>query len=98
MNATGHSLRVAVFVFAAVCVPVAAGAQVWRDTGVAAFDAVWTRIAHTYPDPTFGGLDWEGVGRELRPRVETAASPEEQRGVIREMLGRLRRSHFAMLT
>lgn len=98
MNVTGPVLHVAALVFAAACVPLAAGAQAWRDAGLAAFDAVWARIANTYPDATFGGLDWESVGRDLRPRAERAASPEEQRDAIREMLGRLQRSHFALLT
>lgn len=98
MKATGHSLRVAACVLTTLCATAATQAQAWRDAGLASFDAVWARIAQTYPDPTFGGLDWEAVGRELRPRAESAASPDEQRAALRDMLARLGRSHFALLT
>lgn len=72
--------------------------QTWRAAGLAAFDAAWLTIHDTYYDPAFGGLDWDGVRRELRPRVERASSPDEQRAIVREMLGRFGQSHFALLT
>jgi carboxyl-terminal processing protease len=61
------------------------------------FDEAWTRIRDTYYDPGFGGLDWDGVRVELRPRAEEAASAEELRDVIREMLDRLSESHFVLI-
>lgn len=73
-------------------------AQDWSADGLAAFDTVWRTIHETYYDPDFGGLDWEGVRAELRPRVGQATSADEQRAVIRDMLGRLGQSHFALLT
>jgi carboxyl-terminal processing protease len=83
---------------ATVVVPPAVAAQDWRADGLAAFDTVWRTIDETYYDPAFGGLDWGGVRIELRPRVEQATSADEQRAVIRGMLGRLGQSHFALLT
>src|SRR5690606_14714730 len=53
----------------------------WRARGIAAFDTVWRTINETHFDPSFGGLDWGAVGRELRDRVEAATSPAEQRGI-----------------
>lgn len=73
-------------------------AQDWHASALASFDAAWKTIDDTFYDPTFGGLDWAAVGRELRPRVQAAASPDEARGVIREMLARLKRSHFVLLS
>lgn len=89
------SLAAAVSLVAPVAHPVA---QAWRAPGVAAFDTVWRLINETYVDPDFGGLDWEAVRDELRPRVEDAASADEQRAVIRELLGRLGQSHFTLLS
>jgi carboxyl-terminal processing protease len=70
----------------------------WRARGIAAFDTVWRTINETHFDPSFGGLDWGAVGRELRDRVEAATSPAEQRGIIADLLSRLEQSHFALLT
>lgn len=73
-------------------------AQDWRTAALDSFDAAWQTINETFPDPSFGGIDWAGVARELRPRVESAASPDAAREVIREMLARLKRSHFVLLS
>ena len=75
-----------------------AAAQDWKAGHLAAFDEVWQIINDTYYDPTFGGLDWPKVREELRPRAEKAASPEAVRAVIREMLARLKQSHFALMS
>lgn len=82
---------------------VAAGAtrvagQDWRAAGLAAFDAAWMTVNDTFYDPDFGGIDWAAVRQELRPQAERAATVDVQRAVIRDMLGRLGQSHFALLT
>ena len=76
----------------------ASSAQSWRATALASFDETWTTIHDSFYDSSFGGLDWEGVKRELRPRVEASASLEAARAVIVEMLARLKRSHFGLLS
>jgi carboxyl-terminal processing protease len=65
---------------------------------LASFDDVWQTINDSYYDPNFGGLDWRAVRAELRPRAEAAASVDEVRQVIREMLGRLKQSHFLLMS
>lgn len=72
--------------------------QSWRPAALESFDVTWQTIHDTFHDPTFGGLDWVAVRAQLRPRAESAASPDEVRAVIREMLARLGRSHFALLS
>jgi carboxyl-terminal processing protease len=62
------------------------------------FDEAWRTVSETFYDRTFGGHDWDAVKAELRPKVETAASPDEARAVIRVMLSRLGQSHFVLLT
>lgn len=61
------------------------------------FDAAWTIIRDTHFDKTMNGLDWEAVRRELTPRATSATSPAELRAVLRDMLGRLGLSHFALI-
>ena len=88
---------------ALLCVALSAGASVgapaqgWRATALASFDDAWQTINESFYDPTFGGVDWNGVRKELRPRVVSAASMDDARDVIREMLARLRKSHFQLL-
>lgn len=64
---------------------------------VASFDRVWATVRDRHWDPDLGGLDWEAVRLELRPRVERARTPEEARHVLSEALARLEQSHFAII-
>ncbi len=64
---------------------------------VKTFDAAWTIIRDTHFDRTMNGLDWDAVRSELEPRAAAAKSEAELRGVIRDMLGRLGLSHFALI-
>ena len=73
-------------------------ARPWREDGLASFDEVWQTIADTFYDPSFAGVDWAATRRELRPKAAAAGSANEIRGIIREMIGRLHRSHFALLS
>jgi C-terminal processing protease CtpA/Prc len=61
------------------------------------FDRAWSIVRDRHWDPRLGGVDWEGARRELRPRVERAATHAEARAVTRELLGRLGTSHFEVL-
>lgn len=76
-----------------------AGAQTaWKTAAIASFDQAWATINETFYDPAFGGVDWVAVRDELRPRAVAAESAEGARDVIRAMLARLGRSHFALLS
>lgn len=82
----------------------AAGAQATdRPAGPAAevnvetFDFAWRKIADTFWDDSMGGVDWEAVGDELRPRARDAADAAELRLVLQDMLSRLGQSHFGVL-
>jgi carboxyl-terminal processing protease len=77
---------------------VRAGAQEWRGATLAAFDEIWQTIDETFYDRSFGGLDWAAVRTELRPKVETASSPDAARDVMRSMLARLGQSHFLLIS
>ena len=73
-----------------------AAAQDWRAPIVAAFDDAWqtVRNAASVPD----SVDWDAVRAELRPKVLAADTPEAARQVSTDMLERLHRSHFSILT
>ncbi len=64
---------------------------------VDAFEKVWTTIRDKHWQAKPGGLDWQAIHDEYRPRLEKAASHDEARAVMQEMLGRLNQSHFAII-
>src|SRR5579872_2475868 len=61
------------------------------------FEFIWSTIRDQYWDPTFGGLDWKAVHDELRPRMDHASTMAEARFVMRQMIDRLGKSHFAII-
>ena len=82
---------------AAVLAGAAVAPQAQATRAVDTFDRAWTIIRDTHFDPAMNGVDWNAVRTELRPRAEAASSDSELRGVIRDMLGRLGQSHFALI-
>ncbi|MGB9457569.1 MAG: S41 family peptidase [Bryobacteraceae bacterium] len=64
---------------------------------IESFEHVWTTVRDKHWDPKLGGLDWQVVHDELRPQVEKAATMEQARTVMEEMLSRLKQSHFAIV-
>ena len=61
------------------------------------FDAAWRIVRDSHFDKTFNGVNWDGVAMELRPKAASARTTGELRAVIRDMLGRLGQSHFAVI-
>ena len=61
------------------------------------FDAVWETVREHHFDQELGGLDWEALRDEFRPRALRARSQEDLREVLDEMLERLDQSHFGVL-
>ena len=76
---------------------VTAFAQARTQLDLDSFEKVWTTIRDKHWQTKPGGLDWQAIHDEYRPRVEKAASRDEARAVIQEMLGRLKQSHFAII-
>jgi len=60
------------------------------------FDVVWRTVHETHFDPTFGGVDWVKVRVRYAPRVAAAKSEGEFYGLLRQMVGELRLSHFVI--
>jgi carboxyl-terminal processing protease len=61
------------------------------------FEKVWTTIRDKHWQVKPGGLDWQAIHNEYQPRVKSAASHDQARAVMQEMLGRLKQSHFAII-
>ena len=80
---------------AVVCASAVGAAQ--APQAAETFDAAWTIIKNTHFDKTMNGLNWDAVRDELRPRAAAAKTSAELRTVIRDMLGRLGLSHFALI-
>jgi carboxyl-terminal processing protease len=64
-----------------------------RQKNIESFELVWRTIRDSHYDPRLGGVDWQAVRAELRPRVEKASSMDEARAVMNDMLGRLGHTH-----
>lgn len=100
-------LNRSVFVLALVLAALPAGcapapivrASADRDSlvNVATFDTAWARVRAHHYDSTFGGLDWNAVRDELRPRVEADPGTANVRRVIRDMISRFGVSHYALI-
>ncbi len=63
----------------------------------ATFDKVWTIVRDTHFDPSFDRTTWDRARDELRPKAIAAKTPGELRAVLRDLLGRLGLSHFAVI-
>lgn len=64
---------------------------------LASFDQVWQTIQDKHWDPKLNGIDWQGARTELRPKVQSAPSPEEARHHIEALLDRLGHSHVGII-
>ena len=64
---------------------------------LATFDQVWTTVRDRHPDSGLGGVDWEAVRDELRPKAASVSSREELRPILQQMLNRLGQSHLTIL-
>jgi carboxyl-terminal processing protease len=67
-----------------------------KQANLASFETVWTTIRDKHWEQNPGGLDWVAIHQEYRPKMEATASTDAARAVIREMLGRLKQTHFAI--
>lgn len=63
---------------------------------VASFEKVWTTIRDKHWQKNPGGLDWQAIHAEFYPRILNARSDEEAVAIMREMLGRLKQTHFGI--
>jgi carboxyl-terminal processing protease len=68
-----------------------------RRENIDSFEYVWKTVRDKHWDPKLGGIDWQSIHDELRPRVEAAQSMEEARQIVASMLERLHQTHFGVI-
>jgi carboxyl-terminal processing protease len=88
-------IAIAFVVLAACAASPALSAQTYKAGET--FDYIWTIVRDTSFDPGFDPAKWDRIGAELRPKAVAAATQGELRTVLRDMLGRLGLSHFAVI-
>jgi carboxyl-terminal processing protease len=67
-----------------------------RNASIESFEKVWTTVRDKHWDPKLGGLDWQAVHDELRPKLEAAKDADEVREILNDMVGRLKQTHFGI--
>jgi carboxyl-terminal processing protease len=68
-----------------------------RKLNIDSFEHVWKTVRDKHWETKPGGLDWQAVHDEFRPKIEKADSMDAARGVMSEMLGRLHETHFGIV-
>ena len=68
-----------------------------RQRDLESFEVVWRTIRDKHWDPKLGGLNWQAVHDELRPKMEKATSSTQCREILDNMIDRLGQSHFAIV-
>ena len=61
------------------------------------FEVVWKTVRDQHFDPKLGGVNWQAVHDELRPKVERAKTDDEARDAMSAALERLGQTHFAII-
>ena len=64
---------------------------------VESFEFVWKTVRDRHFDPKLGGLDWQAVHDELRPKVERAKTMGDARALMSEAIDRLGQTHFEII-
>jgi carboxyl-terminal processing protease len=81
----------------AVCAAAQTLTPAQRQANVDSFEHVWQTVRDKHWDPKLGGLDWQAVHDELKPKVEAAAKMADARGAMSAMLERLGQTHFGIV-
>jgi carboxyl-terminal processing protease len=68
-----------------------------RQLNIQSFEYVWTAIHDKHWQTNPGGLDWQAIHDEYRPKIEAADSMDAARDVLNQMLGRLHQTHFGIV-
>ena len=97
-------VRRAIAILAACFIVVALGAPLGaaltpeqRQLNIQSFEYVWSTIRDKHWQTKPGGLDWQAIHDEFRPKIDAADSMDAARAVLNQMLGRLHETHFAVV-
>lgn len=104
MNFIKAFVTAATIVFAASALYAQAPAAVGKpDAATArlrleAFEKVWNTVNENHFDPAFGGIDWKKAREDFLPKAKAAVTDDEFNNVLRQMLARLKLSHFGVFS
>ncbi len=68
-----------------------------RKLNAESFDYAWKTIRDKMWEPMPDGLDWQKVHDELLPKVEAAPTMDDARAIMRDMISRLKMTHFGIV-
>jgi carboxyl-terminal processing protease len=68
-----------------------------QQLNIQSFEYVWTAIRDKHWQTNPGGLDWQAIHDEFRPKIQAVDSMDAARAVLNQMLGRLHQTHFAIV-
>lgn len=68
-----------------------------KSDNLASFELLWRTVRDQHPDPKLNGLNWQAIHDSTRPLVETAASMDEVRDLLRGMIAQLEASHYTVI-
>ena len=89
-------LRFGAFVLVLACAGAADLTPGQRQANIDSFEHVWQTVRDRHWEARPGGLDWQAVHDELRPKIDSAKSTGEARAVMSDMLARLHETHFGI--
>jgi carboxyl-terminal processing protease len=68
-----------------------------RQLSLKSFEYVWAAIRDKHWQTKPGGLDWQAIHDEFKPKIEAADSMDAVRAVMSQMLARLHQTHFGIV-
>ena len=83
--------------FLTAALPAAAQTALDQKARQNTFDLVWLRVKERHYDPKLGGVNWDAVRKRYAPRIARAQSDGAFYGLLSQMLGELKQSHFAII-
>ena len=81
---------------ASVCLAQNAGSAA-HQADLDSFEYVWKTVGDKHWDPQLGGLDWQAVHDQFRPKIEKSENIEQTRQILTEMLETLKLSHYRII-
>ena len=66
------------------------------DIFLASFDTVWQTVNENHYDPTFGGVDWNGIYKRYRKQAADLDDNDQFIALANKMLKELKLSHYAV--
>jgi carboxyl-terminal processing protease len=68
-----------------------------RQTSLQSFEYIWAAVRDKHWQTKPGGLDWQAIHDEFKPKIEAADNVDAVRSVMNQMLQRLHQTHFGIV-